>query len=662
MKSDFYFKLIWIGLFCSFAGCRNDVTPPEISNQPDTISLASELNKFVDLHQLPAYENLVKSNQVSSYDTTGGNNDGFGGQYSFVSRNPDSTLVMFDVQGAGVIYRIWTPTPTFDTLDFYIDGSDRISFSIKYLDLFSGSVDPFTLPLCGNELGGYYCYLPIPFQKGCKIVSRGKKLQFHQIQYKLYPNTVKVRSFSMSLTSEEKQWLERVKNTWDLEKIDITDFYEKEDFFTESNTIVIQPGENYTIFEHNKGGRILGIELSPASVFSGLEKQIDIKITWDNEEVPAIYLPVHDFFGFAFGNPSMQSLISGSRDQANYCYFPMPYDRSARVELLYRANSNVLPSSVIEYNVFYSNQPRNKEIEGKLYTEWHGNFHPEKGEPHQLLKRNGKGHLVGTILQTQGLKSGMTLFFEGDDFTSVDGEPVIHGTGSEDYFNGGWYAFIDRWDTRMSLHLHGSLDYSLPLCRTGGYRLFISDKVSFEKSILHTIEHGPVGNEFPVSYTSVAFYYCDSPVEYQPQPTNETTHVYLPDTLVLYPQLMSYDVWDDIDFRSAWVYNTGGMSFIYSVNDESRLRIPLQDIPADTYALYIDFAKFEEGCAFSVWQRQNQLSPWIKTDSTQASRIEYLYIGDVETGNFKNTLTFRFQTDGKLTKLFLNRLIFVKKR
>jgi hypothetical protein len=59
----------------------------------------------------------------------------------------------------------------------------------------------------------------------------------------------------------------------------------------------------------NRGGRIVGIELDPSSAFEGLLKDIDIKITWDNESIPAIYCPVADFFGFAFGRASMESLL-----------------------------------------------------------------------------------------------------------------------------------------------------------------------------------------------------------------------------------------------------------------------------------------------------------------------------------------------------------------
>ena len=105
----------------------------------------------------------------------------------------------------------------------------------------------------------------------------------------------------------------------------------------------------------------------------------------------------------------------------------------------------------------------------------------------------GKGHYVGTIHLAGPSLEDDTLF-EGDDSTYVDGKARMHGTGSEDYYNGGWYALLDRWD-RESVCYPGSLDYSLPMNRTGAYRLFLTDK-SLSKEFYHGIEHGETGNDF----------------------------------------------------------------------------------------------------------------------------------------------------------------------
>jgi hypothetical protein len=653
---------VFVAFIAIYASCTSRQTDLSITMPGDSVTISGELTKLFDLSLLSLYETTAQSYQISSFDSIGGNNDGFNGTYSFLRRNPDSTLVIFNAEGPGVIHRIWTPTPTEDTLDFYIDDPEKISFSIRYIDLFSGQVHPFIAPLCGNELGGYYCYFPIPYQKSCRIICRGKKLQFHQIQYKRYPAATSVKSFSLPLSSEESAGLETVKTRWGSNNLTISGDYPANSIQSVSGTFTISPGESKTFFERNKGGRIVGMELKPTEAFGDLHKQLDLQIRWDDDEKPAVDMPVADFFGYAFGDPSMRSYPVGSRGKTNYCYFPMPFDSKAHMSLTYREMDTLQTPCQIEYTIFYSEIPRNPVLEGKFYAEWHRDINPPAGQPHYFLEKHGKGHLVGTILQAQGLKAGMTLFFEGDDSTVVDGQNIIHGTGSEDYFNGGWYAFLDRWDTKMSLPLHGSLDYSLAMSRTGGYRIYLTDKIPFNSHIVHTIEHGPVGNTFPVDYTSVSFYYSDSADygDFQ-SPTNKLSAVYIPDTLFLYPQLMSYGIWDKINFESGWHYNTGGMSFIYTITDESRLQVSLRDIPHGIYKVFADIRKFNEGCSFSIWHRQNQMAPWTDTFSSSDERVESLYLCDMVASDFQNTMTFRFKSNGLQNKFFLNRVMLVKK-
>lgn len=625
-----------------------------LSNHP--VSLTSELNALHDISKLPAYQSGTKIYQISSYDTTGGNDDGFSGKYSFIRKEKNGDLVILDAKGSGVINRIWTPTPTDDTLDFYIDDTTKPAFSIKFRDLFSGKVFPFIHPLCGNEVGGFYCYIPIPFQKHCKVVYRGAKLQFYQIQYRLYPQGTAVKNFSMQLNAEEKVALNTASHLWDNTDKKVSDFTDTHQYklLSDSQSIDLQPGETKQIFAANKGGRILGIEMYPAESFIGNNKQIDIQINWDNETIPAVDCPVADFFGYAFGEPSMQSLLSGSQDNKNYCYFPMPFDKKAIITLTYRKNKNEADAHSVKVNtkVYYTTEKRNVLTEGRFYTHWSSKKEYENDGPHVFLNTKGKGHYVGTILQAQGLNPGMTLFFEGDDSTAVDGEFRMHGTGSEDYFNGGWYALMNRWDGKMSLPLHGALTYSLPLARTGGYRLFLSDKIPFAKSFYQSIEHGPTDN-IPVDYTSLGLYYCDTPPATYEKPANENTEVYIPDTLMMYPQLMEFTISGHIDFKLA-----GPMTF--SSENGSQVRINLNEIPAGKYKLYLDYNQDKDGCEFAIWQRQVELTKWISSLNESRKHIPQQYLCDIGIETFKNTLTIKFKTDKDHRNFSLNRLIFMR--
>ena len=630
----------------------------------DTIRLAHELSLLSDVSQLPRYLEKTFSAQVSSYDTTGGNDDGFSGKNSFIRRNADSSLVIFDVKGCGVINRIWTPTPTEDTLDFYFDGHQQAALSIKYSDLFSGKSVPFTAPLCGNDLGGFYCYFPILFNNGCTIVCRGKKMQFHQIQYRLYPAGSTAESFTATLSAADTTSLHKLSRLWNKTNRTYFDLKNMTEHSETAKKITKQlellPGTSAVIFSATTGGRIEGIECGPILSFEGLDKLVDIEMSWDDDKTPAVCCPLADFYGYAFGKPAMQGLLLGTNDNSNYCYIPMPYDKKATIRLRYRkaADGTNAPALQLSTVVYYSNRKRVPQQEGRFYTAW--NRVTATGLPHVLLNAKGRGHYIGTLLQAQGLRPGMTYFFEGDDSTAVDGAMRLHGTGSEDYFNGGWYALADRWAGKLSLPLHGCLDYSLPYSRTGGYRFYLSDKISFEKSIFHSIEHGPYGNQVPVDYTSLGLYYCDAAPTVFIRPTNALAKIYIPDTLIVYPQLMNVSIENNISCTTAWAYNTGGLSYTYKADDASGLKISIAEIPLGRYRLLMDFVRNAEGAEFSFWQGQHNVSGWLTANAPAEKIEENYFVAGIDHTASKNTLTIHFRTAAGKDKLILNRLIFIR--
>jgi hypothetical protein len=471
------------------------------------VSLLSELKSYYDISTLPLYRTGTVEAQTSSYDRTGGNDDGFSGTYSYVRKNPDSSLVIFDQKGPGVVNRIWTATATRDTMDFYIDDNPQPTASISYLDLFSGKVFPFVAPLCNQQAGGYYSYFPILFQKHCMIVCRAKKTQFHQIQYRLFAEGTKVQSFSNRLDSKERKALEDIAALWIKSTKRQDDFYPGKTLAQLLTTsLQLQPNVIKTIFQLKQGGRITGFELEPASALSGVNSNLFLRITWDGEGRQAVDCPLSYFFGYAFGNPSMHSLLIGTDTAKAYSYFPMPFDQSATIDLINKEEGGPVNCKV---KIYYSTRKRDADKEGKFYAAWKKDSLFQTDPYHVFLNITGKGHYVGTILKAEGLGTHGTPFFEGDDSTATDGVFRIHGTGSEDYFNGGWYDIQGRWDTARSMPLSGCLAYSHALARTGGYRLYLSDKIPFEKSIFQCIEHGRTALGDPAVYTSVSFYYSD---------------------------------------------------------------------------------------------------------------------------------------------------------
>lgn len=614
-------------------------------SQTHTFRKELALLKRVDL--LPAYRHNQLIDQESSYDRTWGNDDGFSGKYSYI-RKENGHLVLAEFEGPGVVNRIWTPTPTNDLLSFYFDGEKTPRLKIRFTDLFSGKVYPFVKPVCGNEIGGYYCYIPIPFKKSLKVVFEGEKIMFHQIQARKLPG-MDVESWTGNFSESDRELLSEISTLWSGIFPTVQNYTSglSAGIKTEQKSFTLQPGEEFTFFDKKTAGRIVGFEIDGGTSFEGIYKDIILSAKWDDEKVESIHAPVADFFGYAYGKPAMRSILMGRYGTTNYCYLPMPYDRAASMRLIYRERKSVQQNPVqVNVKVYYNNTKRSLKDEGKFYSVWKREK-PDMGKFYTFLKTAGKGHYVGTVHLAQGLRPGMTLFFEGDDSTRIDGKARMHGTGSEDYYNGGWYALLDRWDRGISMPVHGSLDYSLPMNRTGAYRFFLSDKLSFEKEIYHGMEHGESGNNFPVDYTSVAFFYASQPLKEKMEPTAELREVYLPSAHVYFPQLMQVTPERGIGV----ILDRGLMLTAYG---QGAARIMLTDVPEGNYKVLVTYHERVNGADFQVWQRQNQLSEWISTKAGQEKYKEKVHLGDIQLTQQTNSITFHIRKNGNADLFELN--------
>jgi len=479
-----------------------------------SLFLASEgapvlgIEELYRLDLLPRLKESIQTGSISSYDRTGGNDDGFSGKYSYI-RKEASALVLADLKGPGLIYRIWTPTPTDDRMEFYFDGETTPRIQIKFRDLFTGKQSPFLAPIVGSGAGGFYSYFPLPFRQSCKVLMRAEKMQFYQINFARYPETVGIESYSPPLTPKQTQALDRAGQLWNAAGADISSYGVSSQNQLEilKSKQTLAPGKKITLFEITRPGRIAGFRLGPAKVFAGKDRNITLRIYWDGEEQPAVLGPVGDLFGYSWGEPAIRSLLVGTAENANYFYFPMPFDRSAKIELV--SEDSAASPVDIQAELVFAASPRTPR-EGKFYALWRRENPTTPGQPFTYLNTRGRGHLVGCILQAQGMESGSTRFFEGDDQTTIDGKLAIHGTGSEDFFNGGWYDVPDRWEERKSFPLSGCLDYLKPLGRSAGYRFMLADAYAYRESILHAMEHAPENNSLPTDYCAVTYFYSQN--------------------------------------------------------------------------------------------------------------------------------------------------------
>lgn len=482
-----------VGVACDTSSVDDE--PSRTSPTSDAIGL-SELTR---LDLLPRFKRSIRVGSFSSYDRTGGNDDGFSGEYSFVRKEAEG-LVLAELDGPGAIYRIWTPTPTDDVFAFYFDGEAQPRLEIPFRQLFTGEREPFVSPVVGYGAGGFYSYLPITFEHSIKIVARAESIQFYQINYAIYPEDAGVTTFD-GYTREELAPAAELFGSAGKNLSEAT-VPPGSIVQTETRELALAPGETGTLFESLEPGRIVGLRIGPAFTLAGKERDVVMRIYWDEDPEPAVSGPVGDLFGYSWGEPAMRSLVVGTADDTSYLYFPMPYERSARIELESERAVEV------KAEIDWSNVSRRPD-EGRFYALWRRENPTTIGKPFTFIDTEGRGHIVGVALQAQGFDPAQTGFFEGDDQATLDGVLAVHGTGSEDFFNGGWYNVTGRWMSRVSFPLSGCLDYKNPLGRSGGYRFMLTDTYAYDESALLTIEHSPTENSFATDYVGVTYLYSE---------------------------------------------------------------------------------------------------------------------------------------------------------
>lgn len=661
-------KHVWLLFACALAWCLasgNSQGAP-----PPAIGIA-EVHR---LDLLPAFKQSVAIGAVTSYDRSGGNDDGFSGKYSFVRKEGDN-LVLADLKGPGCIYRIHTPTPTDDLLEFYFDGEPTPRISTTFKKLFSGTVSPFLKPLVDYAGGGYYCYVPMPYKQSCKVLLHAKTFQFYDLNYATYTADTPITTFDLQAVAADTANLDRAKAVFNMyHPVELTEFTMPAGTRLERKAVdaVIKSGQTKTLFETKKGGRIAAIKLGPADVFGGKDRDLLLKVTWDGDKKPAILCPAGDFFGYGWGKPAMGARFVGTREGMNYCYLPMPYDRSAKIELISLKQGDA-PIRV-RGEIMVGDRPRTP-AEGKFYAVWHRENPTTTGKPFTWLDSKGRGHIVGLALQSQGMLSGSTEFFEGDDQTTVDGTLVVHGTGSEDFFNGGWYDVPDRWDGPMARALSGCMDYKKPLARTGAYRFFIGDAYSYRNSILQTIEHGPSGNALTTDYTGVTYLYSENrPTADFEVPTPAQRQVIDP-VNITFPADWSVPI-NSFAFVNATISRrevpTGNgqtrcLSFRASKMEDffggPFLSLSFDLPTAGKYKVYMDAVKGPEQAIVELCQDELPIGASIDLYREKPERGSRLYLGEILAVEGNNRLMFKLlgkNTQSKGLGLDLINVTFVK--
>jgi hypothetical protein len=269
-----------------------------------------------------------------------------------------------------------------------------------------------------------------------------------------------------------------------------------------ADRLEIGAGESAVLLDTEGPGIIQRIWITVSSYDPHYLRRIALKMYWDEETEASVAVPLGDFFGNGFDKRHYTSLPMGVSSGGFYCYLPMPFRNRARIVV---ENGTDMEIDAFYYQIGLLEVDHLRRDLPTFHAWWHRDRRTQAPEPHIVLDAVGSGRLVGLSLNAESYADDLA-FLEGDEAFFVDGEFRGQGTGTEDYFNGGWYF----QDGAFAAPYHGLVLKDESLGRIAAYRWHIPDPVAFNDSIRITLEHGHDNSEV-ADYATTAYWYQTEP-------------------------------------------------------------------------------------------------------------------------------------------------------
>jgi hypothetical protein len=219
-----------------------------------------------------------------------------------------------------------------------------------------------------------------------------------------------------------------------------------------------------------------------------LNRDVLLRIFWDGEAAPSVEVPLVDFFCDPAGLREQVNTALVNKRRGFNAYFPMPFRRSARIELLYDGPlepGNELWKIMPCYS--YVNYRTAKTIAadtGYFHASWRQQGLLLGKYDYVALEAAGKGKFVGWNVTVRSPGRDGYPVDENEKFY-IDGEASasVEYQGLED-------SFGFSWGFPESESLFPLTGYFPFLKGAAAYRFFTQDAISFEKSLRVTIGFG----------------------------------------------------------------------------------------------------------------------------------------------------------------------------
>ncbi|HWQ90775.1 MAG TPA: DUF2961 domain-containing protein, partial [Clostridia bacterium] len=472
----------------------------------------------------------------STYDRTGGNESADASHFLYQASNTFN--VTLDVEGPGILYfaryNHWHGSPW----HYEVDGVDHIVQESSTADPLNPVANSVFMPetLFPNPLtwtwsltkGADLMWVPIPFEQSFRMAySRTRYGTGYYIYHQYVPGA--------KLSQPIRAWdgnnppHRNVLALLDRAGTDIAPQLRS----PESWALKVAE-QNGSLTVPEKGSTPLTTLTRAPAMIRALQFSVPrqhalefgrarIRITWDKRREPSVDAPVALFFGTGtfYNRDDREYLVKAFPMNVRYegdhlqlaCYFPMPFFRHARIELV--GCGKEIPG--VNWSLRYHPLTDPPNHVGYFHATFRDHPQPELGKDLVLLDtRNteGGGDWSGSFIGTSFIFThrnnlstleGDPRFFFDDSLT-----PQAYGTGTEEWGGGG-----DYWGGRnMTLPFAGHPVGARNAQEAkededkihSAYRFLLADLMPFGKNALIRFDHGGI-NQSTEHYKTVAYWY-----------------------------------------------------------------------------------------------------------------------------------------------------------
>jgi hypothetical protein len=472
----------------------------------------------------------------STYDRSGGNDHGDASH--FLYQLAEDYNVTLDVEGPGVLYFVrtnhWHGSPwhyTVDGLDHRVEESSTADplHPVSESVFLPQSAFPSALTWTWSQTkGADLSWVPIEFTTSLRLAySR----TFYGTGYYIYHQFIDGAPLSRPIAS----WAgappdPAIGALLSRAGSDIAPPADAPGVTVSEGRTDLPAASTVTIFRNKDGPSMLralefSLPRSEAPDFS----RVRLRIYWDGRESPSVDAPLALFFGAGtlYNRDDREFLVKALPMVVRYdaqrtylhCYFPMPYFRSARIELTGIAERALADIEWSVRRVPYTDPANHVGYFHATYRDHPGGVSGSAALGRDLVlldtrQTEGGGDWSGAFVGTSFIFSHNAEFsgLEGDPRFFFDDSltPQAQGTGTEEWAGGGDYWGRETMTLPLAGHPVGAREPAAALSATdrieSAYRYLLADLMPFGRNARIQLEHGGT-NESTEHYETVAYWY-----------------------------------------------------------------------------------------------------------------------------------------------------------